>query len=43
MNQDQPPKLRLAPVFVRLPMETGAILVSYDSHFKEVDGLRLWI
>lgn len=24
-------------------METGAILVSYDSHFKAVDGLRLWI
>ncbi len=24
-------------------METGAILVSYDSHFEKVDGLRLWV
>ncbi|MFT5241520.1 MAG: tRNA(fMet)-specific endonuclease VapC [Kiritimatiellia bacterium] len=23
-------------------METGAILVTYDRHFDEVDGLRLW-
>jgi len=24
-------------------METGAVLVSYDSHFEKVDGLRLWV
>lgn len=23
-------------------METGAVLVTYDSHFDQVDGLRLW-
>ena len=23
-------------------METGATLVTYDSHFDQVDGLRLW-
>lgn len=23
-------------------METGAVLVTYDSHFDRVDGLRLW-
>lgn len=23
-------------------METGAVLVSYDNHFDQVDGLRLW-
>lgn len=23
-------------------METGAVLVTYDSHFDVVDGLRLW-
>ncbi len=24
-------------------METGAVLVSFDSHFDKVDGLRLWV
>jgi len=23
-------------------METGAVLVTFDSHFDRVDGLRLW-
>lgn len=24
-------------------METGAVLVTFDSHFEKVDGLRLWV
>jgi tRNA(fMet)-specific endonuclease VapC len=23
-------------------LETGAVLVTYDNHFREVDGIRIW-